>query len=247
MEIYKLNSLGELVKKDNMFEALGLNLTKTQIISFVGAGGKTTSIHHLAEELASIGKRVIITTTTHMFLPKRYGVLEEDKDRVLKMLESHHIAVVGTPFENGKITKVTNSFYQWMKKVTDYILVEADGSKRLPIKVPSMNEPVLPLDTDMVVIVAGITCLSKTLIDSCHRPELAADILNCELTHKIEPSDVAKLVKIGYSKNIDKPYKILLNQCDNDELRKNAVEVINCLEENESALLCSAFSEAESN
>ena len=40
------------------------------MIAFVGGGGKTTLIYELARELESVGKRVLVTTTTHMLRPK---------------------------------------------------------------------------------------------------------------------------------------------------------------------------------
>ena len=38
-----------------------------KIISVIGAGGKTTLIHRLAEEYQRKGNAVLVTTTTHMF------------------------------------------------------------------------------------------------------------------------------------------------------------------------------------
>ena len=39
------------------------------VISVVGAGGKTSLLFWLAEVLRASGRRVLITTTTHMFMP----------------------------------------------------------------------------------------------------------------------------------------------------------------------------------
>ena len=36
------------------------------IIAVVGSGGKTTRIHKLAKYYRSLGKKVFVTTTTHM-------------------------------------------------------------------------------------------------------------------------------------------------------------------------------------
>ena len=40
------------------------------IISYVGAGGKTSSIYQDAAAFVNEGKKVMITTTTHMYVPK---------------------------------------------------------------------------------------------------------------------------------------------------------------------------------
>ena len=46
-----------------------LNVKADEVISFVGAGGKTTAALRLMEELAEIGKRVVFTTTTKILEP----------------------------------------------------------------------------------------------------------------------------------------------------------------------------------
>lgn len=45
-----------------------------RIISIVGAGGKTSTMYDLAEELAKKGARVLITTSTHIAKPKQYDL-----------------------------------------------------------------------------------------------------------------------------------------------------------------------------
>ena len=43
--------------------------TDFPVISFVGAGGKTSCMLELARNLAAQGKKVLVTTTTHMEHP----------------------------------------------------------------------------------------------------------------------------------------------------------------------------------
>ena len=45
------------------------------VLAVTGAGGKTSCIAALAQELAEKGKRILVVTTTHMYRPERYGVL----------------------------------------------------------------------------------------------------------------------------------------------------------------------------
>jgi len=47
----------------------GLNIKANDVVSFVGAGGKTTAALRLMEELAEIGRRVVFTTTTKILEP----------------------------------------------------------------------------------------------------------------------------------------------------------------------------------
>ena len=52
--------------KKTLLEALAINAEKISTIAVVGGGGKTSLIYRLTDELIDKGKRVIITTTTHM-------------------------------------------------------------------------------------------------------------------------------------------------------------------------------------
>ena len=58
-------------------------------------------------------------------------------------------------------------------KLVDYIINEADGAARKPIKAPNATEPVIPPSTTMVVAVVGMDALGKTLTQEiAFRPEL---------------------------------------------------------------------------
>ncbi len=47
-----------------------IELPTSPLIAITGAGGKTTTMYTLADELAQRGKRVITTTTTQIFYPE---------------------------------------------------------------------------------------------------------------------------------------------------------------------------------
>ncbi|MGR7989265.1 selenium cofactor biosynthesis protein YqeC, partial [Escherichia coli] len=57
-----------IVDPSALFIDLGAQKRPT-VISVVGAGGKTSLLFWLAELLQASGRRVLITTTTHMFMP----------------------------------------------------------------------------------------------------------------------------------------------------------------------------------
>ena len=79
------------------------------VTALVGAGGKTTAMLTLAEELSKAGRRVIVTTTTHIFPPDagRYGPVfsPEDTAGIAAALERTGLAVAAGPLdERGKLT-----------------------------------------------------------------------------------------------------------------------------------------------
>lgn len=225
MKIYRMEGPGELIEENTLSHALGLDINKKEVIAFVGAGGKTTSMFRLAEELVSYGKKVIVTTTTHMFLPEKFAVLEESGDKILGMLEDNLMAVVGIPCEHGKIKGVSSAFFHWMREQADFLLVEADGSKRLPLKIPNYMEPVIPENTDRVVILAGMSGLDKPLNEVCHRFELAESVLGIHSFDKVGTKEAASLIRYGYMERIDYPYHVIFNQCDDSMKRNRGIEI----------------------
>ena len=72
------------------------------IISLVGGGGKTTTMFGLAERFAAEGKRVLVTTTTHIRLPER--CFAADPAEVSALWAQGRYAVCGTPVSDSKLS-----------------------------------------------------------------------------------------------------------------------------------------------
>ena len=66
-----------------------------KIISVIGAGGKTTLIHRLAEEYQRKGNSVLVTTTTHMFAEPGTD-LSCDAFSVKAKLQKDHYCMAGS-------------------------------------------------------------------------------------------------------------------------------------------------------
>jgi probable selenium-dependent hydroxylase accessory protein YqeC len=178
-------------------DALGLDDENTGIvISFVGGGGKTSSIFTLANELAGDGRKVLITTTTFMYNPD--GIDDPNID----ILGSY---VTG----EGKLKGISKERIDNIlkEKIYDFILVEADGSKRMPIKAPAGHEPAVPSSTAIMLGVIGIDCYGKAIDRTCvHRPEIFADLIGASKGETIEDSAILSLVSApnGLYKNCPK-------------------------------------------
>ena len=141
-------------KTDSLTEAF--DITKgDQIIAFAGAGGRLTLIDLFAQELAEKGFYVGIMTTTHSYYPQKFNGIEKKKEEILEILKREHIVEIGSiaqaeyPVKTGPVSK---EMYEWMKKNVDFLLVEADGAKRMPVKVPGLKEPVLYSDMKKVIV-----------------------------------------------------------------------------------------------
>lgn len=90
---------------------------------------------------------------------------------------------VGVPCEEEpeKIRGLSEEEYRKLKTQCDVLLVEADGAKRKPLKVPAEHEPVIPEDTDMVIGIAGASAIGRTIKAGCHRGELVGELLGKNL------------------------------------------------------------------
>jgi probable selenium-dependent hydroxylase accessory protein YqeC len=187
--------------------------------AFVGAGGKTTTIHALAGELAGAGAGVIITTTTKMHPPEDKSLLAGTAKEAAEILKSRHLAYAGVPCREQKMTGLPEFEFEKLLDVADCVLVEADGARKRPLKMTASYEPVVPARADYVVAMAGLDCVGGALKDVCHRPELAAEALKVDPEHRVEPRDVAELLRLCYVENpvVRKSkagFAVLLNKAD---------------------------------
>ena len=139
-----------------------------QVIAVTGAGGKTTCIMRLAEELVAAGKRVLVVTTTHMYKPESHGVLSNDPAVITAALERDGLVIAGLPYGKDKIAYIGDAAYEAVCPAAQVVLVEADGARRQPFKIPRPLEPVLPETCDAVLCVAGLSALGKPLKSSCY-------------------------------------------------------------------------------
>lgn len=146
-----------------------LDAEKEDVICFVGSGGKTSLMLMLARELT--GGRVAITTTTRMAmdeLPQWIDAVELGDSLANGRLENalgkaRSPVIVYSKTEQGKIIGVSGEAVDAMHKQADIVLVEADGARRLPVKVPKPTEPVIPRSATKVVVVYGFDGMDKPL------------------------------------------------------------------------------------
>jgi probable selenium-dependent hydroxylase accessory protein YqeC len=77
----------------------------------------------------------------------------------------------------------------------DHIIVEADGAKRLPLKAPGDQEPIIPSATTLLVPIVGIDALRKPLNEeTAFRPERIAELTGAQLGEPITPQLIASLI-----------------------------------------------------
>lgn len=174
------------------------------IIAIVGSGGKTTLVKKLAQQYREEGKVVLVTTSTHMFIEED-TLLTDDAGTIIQALKENGYAMAGVP--NGKkFTSLPKDTFDAVSPYADVILVEADGSKNLPLKYPNATEPVIPENTDEIIAVCGLNAIGQKAKDVCHRMELVQACLGIEEETIITVEHVQKLTSEGYLKPLREKY-----------------------------------------
>lgn len=182
--------------KSSLLKSLSLELSQK------GSVLLTTSTHILpfshcenicfSDENVSISDENISTLNEKILLPGE-GILSEEEAlknskallqrKVLSLWNKSKspILCLGTLETNGKLSPFPLSFSA-IEQMADYVLVEADGSKRLPGKAHGRNEPQIPKESQRTVLVFGASALHKPISEVIHRVEIFQNFFTPSLT-----------------------------------------------------------------
>ncbi len=184
----------------------GLGIETREVISLVGAGGKTTLMFRLARELSLSGKKVVTTTTTRILepAPGETGALfidpdqEKIKDFVRGQIDRYrHITVATQRLGSAKIRGIPPNLVDelWSLHEMDAIIVEADGAAGRPVKAPRENEPVIPAATSLVVAILGVDGTEKELNDeNVFQPGRVSEITGIPVGERLTDEAMATLM-----------------------------------------------------
>lgn len=219
-------------KQRGLISALGLKDDTRHCICAVGGGGKTTLIQALAMEWSQQVERVLCLTTTKIREPQ-YGVVIKEES-LEKIEQQHGIVTVALQWNEEKLTSVSEAFQSILIQQYPIVLIEADGSKGLPSKVPNATEPVLPEETTTILAIQGIDAYHQPIQEVCHRPELVCQILNKTPEQRLTKEDMAELFlnENALRKSVGtRNYWTILQKVDNEERMEIAKEIAAVLKE----------------
>lgn len=164
------------------------------LTAIIGGGGKTTLLRVLANEL-SAQARVIVATSTKMMMPEWCpALIDPSLGEVQEALSSSPVVCVGSiQEETGKMAQSSLAFPELLS-LADYVLVEADGAKMLPLKAHAEYEPVIPECASSVVCVAGVDGVGLPVSEICHRPDRYAELAGISAECQVTPEAVAAVL-----------------------------------------------------
>lgn len=169
-------------------------------LALTGSGGKTTAMIKLAGRYAQRGLRVLLSTTTKLLLPKdqEYGCdtyfLD---DRALSYHPSKGERVFYSHVKHKAVAPPMENLEALLDRY-DVVLLEADGSMNLGLKLHQERDPVVPPFVTGTLALVSIALLGKPFSENCN---------GCEHYRTQFPEEVVSIAT--YSKLLEHAQGIL--------------------------------------
>ncbi len=207
-----------------------LQIHRDARVAAIGGGGKMTFLLALGGEWAEAGGRPLLVPTTRIADHAERGV-KGVRTVALPAARSAwpalgflggELLVVGRRGERpGMLEAVGPDEIRALadQSKADLVLLKADGSRGRSLKAHKEDEPVVPLDTTLVVAVAGLDAWGEPLDDEhVHRAELFAERTGSAPGSRLEDDAfyAALADPAGYRACVPPGarYVVLLNQAD---------------------------------
>ncbi len=111
---------------------------------------------------------------------------------------------VGKTVEGEKLTGLSADEVEMLGRQCDFVLIEADGAKRRPLKYPAHYEPVIPPFSDLTVVVAGLDALGAAIAEKVFRWQLFTEAAGLPREAEVTPAVFARLFeKDALMKGVD--------------------------------------------
>ena len=207
-----------------LHELLGLPEREKHVVSLCGGGGKTTLMYALARETKAIMPTALFTTT-HIMTPSDVDVVLSvpfSVEECRAAWREGRIAASGTFLsEERKFGAPGEEAMRFLCREAEAVIIEADGARRLPVKVPAAWEPVIRPETTHTVVVAGLSALGKNPAEIVHRYALAKEAVDLS-GDALKEKPMAELLWTGYG-HFDPIF--FLNQADTPELMERGEQI----------------------
>lgn len=198
------------------------DLKENDIVSIVGAGGKTTLMFRLANEIKKDQGRVLVTTTTKIYVPEKgivdYICIGESHFHSIGGKNEAGIYVCGLEINSeNKIIGLEEHHFAGLIGDYDYILIEADGAKKKCLKGWNAHEPVICSGTTKTIGVVDIQSLGMTVCeDNIHRSEAFCNISGARQGEAILPLHLLNMIvhPQGLFKNARGEKILFINKAD---------------------------------
>ncbi|MCP5027027.1 MAG: putative selenium-dependent hydroxylase accessory protein YqeC [Actinomycetia bacterium] len=212
--------MAEPVPVDDLAVALGLG--RHELVALIGGGGKTTALFALGRQL---GPTVVLTTTTKMGRERTGGhepLFSPSREQVGRALAEQGTVLAWKEDAAHKAVGVEPEVCDRWFDQADHVVVEADGSRRMPFKAPLDHEPVLPSRTTILVACVGAAALGQPISEQCQRPDRVAAVGGCSPADPLTPERLARVLLSDDGSRKDSPagarFAVMVNRVGPEHL-----------------------------
>ncbi|MDR2864359.1 MAG: putative selenium-dependent hydroxylase accessory protein YqeC [Spirochaetaceae bacterium] len=141
-----------------------------QVTTIIGSGGKTSLLWKLAESKREY--KTLVTTTTHIRCPRRsencYDYFFDTKSFCHSAMNDVKIGItlaadICDDAETGKLKSLPIDTLEHIVPLYDYVFIEGDGSRLLPVKAWADHEPVVIKSTGITAGLLPLWPLGKPI------------------------------------------------------------------------------------
>ena len=222
-----------------LFSDLPTILPEYPVISIAGAGGKTTLMFSLAQNLPGT---VVTTTTTKV---GKTQITAANQQLTINNFPPEHPQKIiwASPSlqpQNEKIIGCTTNEFSQLAKICKAqnwsIMAETDGAAQRHLKAPAAHEPVIPQESNVCFYVAGLDTINRPLNrEFVHRPEIFSELTGLEPNKPITAEIIAKMMDHPQGGMKNTPSNALriayLTHADTDELIEAGLSISRLLQQ----------------
>lgn len=209
-----------------------LNLNHAAQIAIVGAGGKTTALFSLARQVEG---PAWVTTTTHLGTDQTdfadlHCVLESPTDFQPDRCKHQKVTLLTGTYSNdirihSPASELLELIHLTSLREGIPLIIEADGSRSIPLKAPGEYEPVIPAWVTHVLVLVGMSALGKPLSpETVFHAERYSELTGLPMGGTITMESICKMLlhPLGGLKNIPAGAQkvVLFNQADSLEAKE---------------------------
>jgi probable selenium-dependent hydroxylase accessory protein YqeC len=219
--------------------AAALELSDRGLISLVGGGGKTTALFALGRRLQGT---VVLSTTTKMGSDRTGGfapLMSPDRRELAAAVARDRVVLCWNGIDGHRALGFAPDVVSGWTGLADHVVIEADGSRRMPFKAPAAHEPVVPRATSTLVACVGAAALGRPIRQVCHRAELVAAIAGCGVDDELDAERLARVLLdpagSGKGRPSDSRFFVLVNQVTDQH--RPAIDRLHALVGDEATLI----------
>lgn len=219
-------------------------IEENEIITVVGAGGKTSFINYFADFYRDKLK-VLLTTTTKIYVPSDYNNIILTIDGTAIPSICHGVTVCGSYINNeNKVVGINSSILDEIVDKFDLVLIEGDGSKRKRLKGWNDGEPVVYHKSTKTIGILDITSFGMNINEeNIHRLDIFKKIASVD-TYNISSNSTVSLENLknivlnpnGLFKNYSGKRVLFINKVENEKYKNLAIKLIKNIKEYESEI-----------